>query len=333
MSGIEVTSYRYLRTAIVALLIGLGTAVVYQALQAGPFLASVSAYYYTPAQAIFVGGLIALGVCMIALKGTNLVEDVFLNLGGMLAAVVAVVPTSRGEDYRTAVRACAQGDSPLLTEKASTGLDCPTVRALAEATSANVENNIVALLVVGALALLATVLFFLLRDRRAPGATFPWWGFGATSVVYGAGAGAFWASQRWFVDNAHYVAALGLFACIVVVAVANALRRDEGRAEALNAVPGALLRSRDLYAWFARIMVGATLVGVVLWQVNWISLFVLEIGVAAFFAMFWMVQTIERWGDESYHQPKEDSAHDPERVRDELGADQRRAADQFATSR
>jgi FtsH-binding integral membrane protein len=293
MSDIEVKSYRYLRTAMVALLLGLGAAVVYHTMQAGAVLASVSAYYYTPAQAIFVGALIALGACMIALKGTNGVEDLFLNLGGMFAVVVAIVPTSRGADYRTAVRACEQADSPVLED-----LDCPTVRALAEATEANVENSTVALLIVGALALLTAVLFFALKDRRTPGAKFPWWAFVATLVVYGVGAAAFTMSKERFIDNAHYVAAIGLLVCIVVVAVANALRRDEGRQETLNAVPGALLRSRDAYAWIARIMLGGAVVGVVLWLVDWISLFLLEIVVAAFFAVFWMVQTIERWRDE-----------------------------------
>ena len=65
-----------------------------------------SAYYYTPAQAIFVGALIGLAACMIALKGTTPVEDVFLNLGGVFAAVVAIVPTARDADYQAAVRAC-----------------------------------------------------------------------------------------------------------------------------------------------------------------------------------------------------------------------------------
>ncbi|MFF0372338.1 hypothetical protein [Micromonospora sp. NPDC005087] len=293
MSDVEVKSYRYLRTAMVALLLGLGAAVMYHSLQAGAFLASVSAYYYTPAQAIFVGALIALGACMIALKGTNEVEDVFLNLGGMFAAVVAIVPTSRGSDYRTAVRACEQADSPALEE-----LDCPTVRTLAEATKANVENSTVALLFVGALALLAAILFYSLKDRRTPGAKFPRWAYAAALVVYGGSAGAFAASRAWFIDNAHYIAAVGLLACIIVVAVANALRRDQGRQETLNAVPGALARSRDFYAWFARILLGAAAVGTLLWLVDWISLFLLEIVVAAFFAVFWMVQTIERWRDE-----------------------------------
>jgi hypothetical protein len=62
-------SYRYLRLAMVGLLLCLAVAVVYQGVRQGNLLGSVSAYYYTPAQAIFVGGLIGLGACMIALKG------------------------------------------------------------------------------------------------------------------------------------------------------------------------------------------------------------------------------------------------------------------------
>jgi hypothetical protein len=72
-------SYRYLRTAMVGLLVCLAVAVVYRSWRQGDLLGSVSAYYYTPAQAIFVGALIGLGTCMIALKRTTPVEDVFLN--------------------------------------------------------------------------------------------------------------------------------------------------------------------------------------------------------------------------------------------------------------
>jgi hypothetical protein len=59
--------------------------------------------------------------------------------------------------YRAAVRACREAGTPLLTEKASTGLDCPTVQALADATKANVDNNLFALLFVGAIALLVSL--------------------------------------------------------------------------------------------------------------------------------------------------------------------------------
>ena len=57
-AGTQAKSYRYLRIAMVGLLIALAAAVFYQSSQQGSFLASVSAYYYTPAQAVFVGALI-----------------------------------------------------------------------------------------------------------------------------------------------------------------------------------------------------------------------------------------------------------------------------------
>jgi hypothetical protein len=297
--GTWAKSYRYLRTAMVALLVGLGVAVFYQTWRQGFLLASVSAYYYTPAQAIFVGALIGLGACMIALRGTTRVEDVVLNLGGMFAAVVAIVPTSRGEDYRAALRACEQADSPLLTEKASTDLDCPSLQALADATRANVENNMVALLVLGGLGLLATVLFALREPKESRQKI--WWGFGAAFAVYAVGAVAFIASIEWFIDNAHYSAAVGLFACIFVVAVVNA-RRHQGkprgsRAQPLRVVSGALTRYR--YTWIALAMVLVAALEIVLWRVNVITLFWLEISVATLFALFWMVQTIEQLGDAS----------------------------------
>jgi hypothetical protein len=278
--------------------------VFYQTWRQGfDLLSSVSAYYYTPAQAIFVGALIGLGACMIALKGTTGVEDVFLNLGGMFAAVVAIVPTARSADYRTAVRACTEGAGPLLTQQASTDLDCPTVRALAEATRANVENNMVALLVVGALGLLATALFALREkpehrvDRKE--VLRSWWGFGVAFVMFAIAAVAFLASTEWFIDHAHYLAAAGLFLCIFVVAVTNALRRQRkhrGAAggQTMREVPGALIRSPDRYAWIARAMVVGAVGGIVLWRVDVITLFWLEIVVAALFAVFWMVQTIEQ---------------------------------------
>jgi len=265
-SDVWVRSYCYVRTAMVGLLLGLGVAVLYQTgLQGWQPLGSVSAYYYTPAQAIFVGGLIGLGACMIALKGTNDVEDVFLNLGGMFAAVVAIVPTSRGEDYQTAVQAC-QETSDSLTQTAST-VDCPTVNALADAARANVNNNTSTLLIVGAIGLAATGLFALRYRRlsrsvagrlRSPSSPQKfWWGFGAALAVWVAGAVVFLAYTDWFVGHAHYVAAGGLFLCIVVVAMANAFRRKD------------------------------TLSHV-------ISLFVLEIVVAGLFLAFWMWQTVER---------------------------------------
>ena len=63
-------TYAFLRMTLVALLLALGVAVIWQTYRQGwQTLDSVSAYYYTPAQPIFVGALIGLGACMIALRG------------------------------------------------------------------------------------------------------------------------------------------------------------------------------------------------------------------------------------------------------------------------
>jgi hypothetical protein len=115
--------------ALVALLVGLAVAVLWQTYrQGGKILDSVIAYYYTLAQGIFVGALIGLGACMIALRGGNVPEEVFLNLGGMFAAGVAVVPRSRGTDYRTAVEACRRSDSRSLPRRGPGASTAPRSR-------------------------------------------------------------------------------------------------------------------------------------------------------------------------------------------------------------
>jgi hypothetical protein len=299
-----VKSYRYLRTTMVGLLIALGAAVIYQTWQQGwDLLGSVSAYYYTPAQAIFVGSLIALGACMVALKGTTEVEDIFLNIGGMFAAVVAIVPTSRGGDFQSAVRECQQAAGPLLTDKAtSSTVDCPSIQALVDATRANVENNMFALLVLGGLGILATGLFAL-RDRGSLGKKF-WLGYGAAILIYAAGLVAYLRYLDWFIDNAHYLAAVGLVLCIFIVALANVRRHQSahaGQDVGAKGTVGVLLspRRHNSYIWIARAMLVVTVGGVILWQFDVITLFWLEISVALLFAVFWMVQTVEQMDDSS----------------------------------
>lgn len=59
-----------------------------------PLRGSMSAYYYSPAMRdVFVGGLVAVGLCLVLYKGFSAREDWALNLGGALAVLVAMVPT------------------------------------------------------------------------------------------------------------------------------------------------------------------------------------------------------------------------------------------------
>ena len=301
-------SYRYLRLAMVGLLLCLAAAVVIQSMSQGGVLGSVSAYYYTPAQAIFVGGLIGLGACMIALKGTPTVQDVALNLGGVFAAIVAIVPTGRGADYRALVRACEEAGTPLLTEKASTGLDCPTVKALEEATTANVNNNVWALLIVGAIALGAT-LYVAWRDGMSKPQTDRdalrdfWWGFGAMSVLWLAVLIARLVSLKWVVNNGHWIAAVLLFICIFIVGAVNAWRvreqpsdrSQEGQPSGrpMNAVRETVSdlvsvrqrrhRSIRIARWMLLVGAGSAL----LCWLGLITLFVLEGAVFVLFMVFW----------------------------------------------
>ena len=91
---VAIKTYRYLRIGMVVLVLLLASSVIIEAVKAKCLQTSISAYYYTPVQAIFVGGLMAIGVCLIVIKGSTPAEDLCLNLAGMLAPIVAVVPTS-----------------------------------------------------------------------------------------------------------------------------------------------------------------------------------------------------------------------------------------------
>jgi hypothetical protein len=322
-----VETYRYLRTALVLLLVGLGAAVSWQTHRQGSYLSSVSAYYYTAAQAMFVGALIGLAVCMMVLRGTNAVEDVALNLAGMFAAVVAIVPTGRGEDYNAAVEACRKA-GPLLTAKAATKLDCPTVKALEDATRANVENNMLALAVVGALGLVVAMVYTAGERKKRRFTTSEVrkfrWGFGLAAAVYLLGIFPFWLFRTWFIRHGHYLAALGLFVCIVVAVVANAVRRrprrqdagrddqtKQGRQVTKRAVEGVRVVRHSLFHWdwyaaIAWIFLLVAAAGTVLVLVHRISLFWLEVAVGLLFIGFWSVQTVDLWSsDPAGHTPGE----------------------------
>jgi len=313
---IQAMSYRYLRIAMVGLLLALAAAVFYQSAQQHSFLASVSAYYYTPAQAVFVGALIGLGASMIALQGMTPPEDVFLNLGGMFAIVVAIVPTGRGADFETAVQACRDSGGTLLTHQASKNLDCPGVLALRDAARANVENNMAALLAVGGLALVLAGVF-LFKDwtakRDAEGRKWVLAGFFAAVLVWLGGLIALAASVGWLARNGHYIATIGLLLGILAVAGANAFRLEQRRAKPSGDSPGVMdvLKSAptNRYAYIAAAMLVVSVVLIVLWAINAITLFWAEISVAFLFVLFWSVQTVDveleaqRSGSRSGDQP------------------------------
>jgi len=293
------SSYRYLRIAIVGLLLALALAVIIQSVEQGSLLASVSAYYYTAAQAVFVGALVGLGVAMIALQGVDVPEDTFLNLGGIFAILVAMLPTGRGADFETLVRACHKSGATLLTGRASANPACPSALALETAARANVNNNVWTLLIVGGVVFLVAGVILLKVGTPDPG--WVWAGYSVAALLWLGVLIARLVSLDWLAGNGHPIAASGLGICILAVAAVNARRIRQSR-QAVTAtgagrgpsLPGArdFLRTHQ-YTGIAIALLAVAGVVIPLWLTNVISLFWVEISVAFLFVVFWVVQTLE----------------------------------------
>jgi hypothetical protein len=269
----SIKTYRYLRMAMVAMIVLLGAAVVIEWSKTDPscLQTSISAYYYTPVRAIFVGALITIGVCMVVLKGNTEPEDILLNVAGILAPAVALVPTpGRGTCHSVPV---ALGDA-----------------------AANVANNMLALFIVGVPCLILTAVF-IVRDRiKNPGRWTPMYlvGLGVAVLIFGGGLVWFFADRSGFIGHAHYAAAIVMFVCIVAVVLLNAeqFRRKQRK----HAVPHS---PANRYSVIAIAMVVVPLL-MVLWKklfgwdhaVLWI-----EGTLIVLFAAFWISQTQELWND------------------------------------
>jgi hypothetical protein len=268
-----VKTYRYLRMAMVAMVALLAVSLVIEWAKTDPHClqTSISAYYYTPVRAIFVGTLITIGVCMVVLKGNSEVEDILLNVAGILAPGVALVPTPKPGS-------------------------CRSVQLAITDAAPNVANNMLALFVVGAPCLVVAAIF-VVRDRLAhPDRWTPMYavGLGVAAVIFGGGIVWFFVDRTGFIGHAHYAAAIVMFACIIAVVVVNAehfRRKQRDHADphspanrysviavAMVIVPIALVGCRALFDWDHTVL--------------WI-----EGTVIALFAAFWIIQTQELWNE------------------------------------
>ncbi len=269
-----VKTWRYLRLSMVLLVVGLGASVVVEWREVGwdCLQTSISAYYYTPVRAFFVSALLAIGVCMIAMKGNRELEDGLLNVAGMLAPVVGFVPTP-GPGTCTSTPA----------EKAD--------------GTANVVNNMSTLFTVGLVGLVAVTSLVLLewrRSRMRPPTTH-WIGIGLSAAFWLVAVLVFSLSRAEFIDAAHYAAAILMFACIVGVVVFNAI--DFKRKTAEGPVEKRDYANRyALVAW----SMGLSVVGMVGWKLlfGWAHLVLgIEAALITLFAVFWAIQTAELWDD------------------------------------
>jgi hypothetical protein len=270
-------TYRYLRVGVVAMAVLLGVSVAIE-IAVGPALGildSISAYYYTPVRGVFVGSLLAVGLALVAIKGREGPEDVMLNLAGMLAPLVAFVPT------------------PISVTVAGFEVDQRTVPA---ALVPAVENNVAALLILGGVGLVfarATV------GHGQTGSAHRRSLAGAMVLLVGI-AVWFGVGRESFLEFGHYAAAVPMFGLIVGVAVVNARQTTSG------AVHHRLARAtyRRAYAVIAGAMGITIVVAAVFFVLDstghrpfFAWLFWVEVVLLALFATFWVFQTAEHWNE------------------------------------
>jgi hypothetical protein len=293
-----VKTYRYLRLALVAAAVWLLISVVETSISTQCVQTSLSAFYYTTSHSVFIASLCAIGVILIAYQGTVLAEEVVLDVTGVMAIIVALVPvTPSPANTGDTAHAC--------------GLSLPTD---ADATVGSV-NNISSLLVTGAVIVLT---YWVVRRKTGANHTSRAAHEGVLPAslaarlaksILGAGqvvasavavlylvAGVVWfiAAPDQFKVNGHRLAALGLFAGIVLVAIFYASYAAlDGKSEATIYAAIAILLMVTLIVLIALIL-GTEDGHAVLW---FETAFLLEFGA------LWLVQTRDLWHSTRYRRP------------------------------
>ena len=272
-----VLTYRYLRGAMIALLLMLLLSVVYQwwwETGHSCWLGSISAYYYTPARGVFVGALCALGGGLIAYQGHSAEEDVLLDFSGLMAFVVALVPTE--PDGRCGPNAYTQ---------------------TAPEIAAAVRNNIWSLLVVTVLA--AAVAAWLgrpgRREPRRPRST--------RSVVVSIACGAvvlgelvlFLVLRDRFIALSHGIAAVTMVAGVIAVMVLSASRAEERHQGAADGRGSVYKRVYIALAAALAVALGVAVVTALAVAGFDHLVLIAEVIIIVLFGTYWGVQTKELW--------------------------------------
>jgi hypothetical protein len=271
-----IKTYRYLRIGMIGACVLLAASIVIERSKVDCWQTSISAYYYTPVRAIFVGTMIAVGLALIVYKGRNTLEDVCLNFAGMLAPVVAVAPT-------TDVGNCWSVE-PLPLPVTDDG-------TLASWVVTNIDNNFHALLIAGGAGLaVAAIAMVVDRSMLAPVRM----GERGTRVSLALTALAlllgWWLVQNWdeFNVEAHGYAAVLMFILLVGVIIAQVFEHWGERSM--------------VWFWIYAAVAALMIVGAVVIATTRIfgehTVFALEAYEIALFAAYWLVQTAENWDEE-----------------------------------
>jgi hypothetical protein len=283
-----VRTSRYLRLGMVGMVLGLAASLFFELNRVrhldhgkGCLLDSISAYYYTPVHAYFVGALVTIGVSLIAIRGNTTAEDLLLNFAGACAPFVAWVPTD------PAPTTC----HPTLDT---------TDRTL------NIANNVGALFVVAAAALLTLGVLLAVSGYRRSRVDAP--SVIAYLIVVAAYVAAivlFLAERPWFSSNMHEISAISMFTLLAINAFVNGynLYQTRRHPSRVDQPPKRRVGWFNLYTAVGTFMVLAAIVFGFVFRQFWHQwVFGLEATEIGLFAVFWLRQTIELW-DEGLRPP------------------------------
>lgn len=276
-----ILTYRALRMGVVAVALLLTTSLVLEVIRTrGLELTSISASYYSPVSKVFVGVLVATGMALIAIMGREKGEDGALNLAGMLAPTIGMLPTTVGP---SAPGACREG----------------VAKCIPSSSLIDVENNVSSLLVLGLIVLIGA-LIYVLRTHGAGSVQLRRMILPAALWVVSAGLWLF-ARELMFIHG-HNLAAFCFFLLLAWVARINALDPPEG--------PTVMGLTPKAYQHGYRIISTAMIATIVLTAIydigilaGWLPnpypqwFFLAESLLLALFIAFWVLQTAHFWRD------------------------------------
>ena len=268
---ITLDTYRYLRGGMAVVIIMLGTAVIGERLTATCWQTSISAYYFTTAHSIFIAVLCALGVQFIVYKGSSHTEDVLLTLAGILAFIVAMVPTTRP------VLLCARYGLPA---------DYDVKHAI--------TNNVWAVVITLVIARVVSWLLYRRTNTTQPKSVLGTVSMYLLRAIMAVGLVALIFFRNLFDSNAHGIAAVIMFLAIISTVVTTAFlvsRQDDAKSPHRHLY-------YVLYQGIAAAMI-VTLIAVVVLHIaldswnHWVI--VVETALILEFTVYWVIQTIELW--------------------------------------
>jgi hypothetical protein len=297
----SVKTYRYLRLGMLAAVAALSYSILEEryASSVHCFIGSISGYYYSPVHSVFIGVMVSIGLALVVIKGRTVIEDACLSLAGVLAPVVAFIPTSYDPQD-----SCG-------TRMALVGHYLPPPKDMRVAGN-SISNDLHAYLFAGSFAVGVLLLVAgtqRLRSRRV-GATTPIDGdTQATSTTKDGDTQAMWWSLvaasvflliAWLlvvfdyglVIQGHAWAALGMFFFLAIAALSDGIQGKKYTKSPYpviyDVVGTCMILSGAVFVGFQYIDRSAF---------NGHLVLLIEVVELTLFTAFWAVQTVERWHD------------------------------------